>query len=113
MKIQAESSIQSQVDQSTVQRVWSQSKMAISRAKRKLTNGCIVAHDLHKVRESLARLPVAQDVFALATCRLNNAQNYFGRGAFGPANYELRLLSGIVNREAECLTDQRMVTLRY
>jgi hypothetical protein len=42
---------------------------------------------------ALAKLPLAADEFAVASCRLQNAENYYRKGEFGAACYELRLMA--------------------
>lgn len=88
---------------STYDLVWQMAEIAVNRVQRRVRSGYKAAHDFAHAHEALARLPIAQNEFALATLRLDNAEVYFGRGETGAAKFELNLLSGMIYREAGCL----------
>ncbi|MBV9125169.1 MAG: hypothetical protein JO112_17575 [Planctomycetes bacterium] len=63
-----------------------------------ISRGCIVADRWETVFQALQALPWPKAEFGLALNRLTNARTYLEKGETGAADFELRLLRGLVQR---------------
>ena len=98
---------------STLERVWQAAGQAVDRLTSELKSSCDVTLRFSDAREALGRLPISQSEFALATRRLDNAEDYYGRGELGAAKYELNLLNGMICRDAKCVKTLRRTKSLY